>query len=207
MIQVIPAILAKTKEEFEQMVRKLELHVDRVHLDIIDGKFAPNTTIGGVEELLSIETNLQFDVHLMVKNPDLTAWYPTKADRFILHVESEGDLLQQLMQLEEHGKRRALAFNPATDPEKHASMLPHVDFVQFMTVNPGFYGSPFVPEVIRKIEQFHGAHPHMPIAVDGAINPQTAPQVCTAGASILISGSYIIGSEDVAKAITALQTQ
>lgn len=207
MIEVIPSILATTRDEFEMMVHKLESHVDRVHLDIVDGNFASNTTIKGYEELLKLETNLAFDVHLMVQKPDLEPWFATKADRFILHVESEGDKLEYLMRLEEHGKRRALAVNPATDFKKMESLLPHLDFVQFMTVNPGFYGSPFLPDVLEHIRAFHDTHPHMAIAVDGGITDQTAPQVCSAGASLLVSGSYIINSSDIAASIQKLQTQ
>ncbi len=209
MVEVIPAILAKTSEEFEAMVQKLEPHTKRVHLDIIDGEFAPNTTITGYKELLAYKGDLEFDIHLMVKKPadQLKHWYTTKAARIILHAESEGDLLAMLEELEQQGKRRALVLNPETPASTIGSLVPHLDFVQFMTVNPGFYGSPFIPEVIQKIELFHGEHPHTAIAVDGAITPDTAPQVCSAGASILVSGSYIMNSEDIATAIDSLKVE
>jgi len=208
-ITVIPSILAKTPEEFTAMVRKLEPHTKRVHLDIIDGEFAPTTTIKGYKELLECKTDLLFDVHLMVKKPaeQLKHWFETRADRIILHAEAEGDMLTMLEELEQNGKRRALALNPETPFQNVGSFLPHLDFMQFMTVNPGFYGSPFVPEVIGKIEQFRGMYPHMAIAVDGGITPETAPQVCTAGASILVVGSYIMNSQDISKTIKNLQTQ
>ena len=204
MIQIIPSILAKTQAEFEQMVHKLEPHVERVHLDIIDGKFAPTATIEGFKELAAINTKLSFDVHLMVKEPNLESWYESKADRFILHAESDGDMLDNLMKLEKSGKRRALAINPETDTEKIISLMPHLDFIQFMTVKPGFYGSPFIPEVLEKIKLFHGMHPQVAIAVDGAINPDTAAQVCAAGASLLVSGSYIMESSDIPSALNKL---
>jgi ribulose-phosphate 3-epimerase len=207
MVEVIPSILAKTPEEFETLVRKLEPHVTRVHLDIADGEFVDNKTINGWKELLKLDTKLEFDVHLMVKKPEdhLKHWYPTKADRFILHAESEGDLLALLTELEQNGKRRALALNPETSVDTIASLVPHLDFLQFMTVHPGFYGSPFLPEVIENIENFNGKFPHVKIAVDGGITPETAPKVCMAGASILVSGSYIIQSDDIAKAVESLK--
>ncbi|MBX4211765.1 MAG: hypothetical protein KW806_03195 [Candidatus Yanofskybacteria bacterium] len=100
MIEIVPSILAKTHEEFETLVRKFEPHVTRVHLDIIDGEFANNKTICGFEELRLITTSLSFDVHLMVRTPskNLAEWYQTKADRFIIHPESQepvGPLLNE----------------------------------------------------------------------------------------------------------------
>jgi len=202
---VIPSILAKTKEEFEVLVRKLEPHVERVHLDIIDGEFAENKTIEGYAELRDITTKLAFDVHLMVKKPDMEPWYTTKADRFIIHAESECDHLGLFTEMEQKEKRRAIAFNPETELEKFGSLIPHTDFVQFMTVNPGFYGSPFLPEMIDKIGEFHGKHPQVTIAVDGGITPETAAKVSSAGASILVCGSYIIQSSNISEAIATLQ--
>src|SRR3990167_10522280 len=94
MVEIIPAILAKTPEEFREAVHKLEPYAERVHLDIIDGVFAQNTTVQGFRELGGLETPLAFDVHLMVSRPAdiLQEWLKTKADRFMVHVESEGDL-------------------------------------------------------------------------------------------------------------------
>lgn len=204
--RVIPAILVKSWDEFERMVRKLEPHTEWAHLDIIDGVFAPNTTIRGFEELLKISTTLKFEVHLMVKKPgeQLTEWYKTAAERLIIHAESEGDHLTMLQEIERHGKQRALAFSPDTDPAKFDTLVPHCHHVQFMTVNPGFYGSPFVPEVVGKIADFHARHPTTTVSVDGGITPQTAPDVLKAGASMLVCGSYIAQSDDPAKAIAEL---
>jgi len=206
-IEVIPSILTSSAQEFEAMVKKLEPHVQRIHIDIVDGKFAKNKTIFGWEELSKIKTKLAIDVHLMVQDPikHLSHWYESQAERLILHIESEGDLVPILMELENKGKRRAIALNPETPAEKITSLLPHLDFVQFMTVHPGFYGSPFVHEVLEHIDQFHMAQPHVPIAVDGGITPETAPLVVKAGASILVSGSYILQSNDIAQAIKSLQ--
>lgn len=207
MHQVIPAILVKSWDEFEQMVRKLEPHTEWVHLDIIDGLFAPNTTIKGFEELRKISTGLKFEVHLMTQKPgeQLDEWYKTPAERLIIHAESEGDHLAMFQEIERNGKQRVLAFNPGTDPMKFDTLVPHCHHVQFMTVNPGFYGSPFVPETLEKIADFHARHKTMTISVDGGITPDTAPDVLKAGASVLVCGSYIAQSDDVAKAIADLK--
>ncbi len=207
-MQVIPSILVKSYEELEQLVRRYEPHVQRVQMDIIDGEFAPEATIVGYDELPRIGTQLAFDIHLMVKRPEevLERWYATKADRIILHAESEGDLAHLLVDIKEHGKRAALALNPETPLSRIGSLIPHCDFVQFMTVHPGSYGAGFLSEVIPKIIEFHAVHPQVTIAVDGGIVPETAQQVLTAGASLLVVGSYLKNASDIAQALTALTT-
>jgi ribulose-phosphate 3-epimerase len=206
MIQIIPSILAKSYRQFEQLVRRYELYVDRVQLDIIDGEFAPETTITGHEELIRIGTRLAFDAHLMVKRPAevLGEWYRSKADRIILHAEAEGDLARLLVHIKEHGKRAALSLSPETPAATIESLIPHCDFIQFMTVYPGAYGAGFLANTIKKITDFHAMHPHVTIAVDGGIIPETARQVIDAGASLLVCGSYLKNAPDVASALWEL---
>lgn len=207
-MQIIPSILVKSYEEFEKLVQRYEPHVDRVQLDIIDGKFAPVVTIAGYEELSRIETSLIFDVHLMVKYPAevLEKWYDTKADRIILHAESDGDLVPFLMQIRAHGKRPALALNPETPVSRIESLIPHCDFIQFMTVHPGSYGAKFLPDVLPKIADFHASHPQVAIAVDGGIVLATAQQVAKAGASILVVGNFLKNATDMTIALRELET-
>lgn len=206
-MQVIPSILVKSYEEFEKLVRRYEPYVDRAQLDIIDGEFAPAVTIAGYEELSRIETPLAFDIHLMVKNPGaiLEKWYDTKADRLVLHAESEEDLVPLLMQIRAHGKRPALALNPETPASRIESLIPHCDFIQFMTVHPGSYGAEFLPDVLTKISDFHATHPQVAIAVDGGIVPETAQQTIKAGASILIVGNFLKNAADITMALQELK--
>lgn len=208
MIEIIPSILARSFEEFEQLVRRYEPHVKRIQLDIIDGKFAPNETIVGYEELSRIKTSIEFDVHLMVKHPAeaLEKWYDTKVGRLILHAESDGDLAPFLVQIKAHGKRPALALNPETPASRIESLIPHCDFVQFMTVHPGSYGAGFLPEIVQKIADFHTSHPQVTIAVDGGVMPETARQVVAAGAELLVVGSYLKNAPDIEKAINELKS-
>ncbi len=207
MVEIIPAILAKTPEEFREAVRKLEPYAERVHLDIIDGIFAPNTTVQGFKELGELETPLAFDVHLMVQRPAdiLGEWLKTKADRFVVHVESEGDLKELARTIRGQGKQMGLALNPETAGQRAEPYLDLVHLVQFMTVHPGFQGEEFLPEVLDKIKWFYQHHGHTPIAVDGGITPETAADVAKAGATILVAGSYIMSSADPAKAIEELK--
>ncbi len=208
MVEIIPAILAKTPEEFREAVHKLEPYAERVHLDIIDGVFAQNTTVQGFRELGGLETPLAFDVHLMVSRPAdiLQEWLKTKADRFMVHVESEGDLKELARTIRGQNKQIGLALNPETATQRAEPYLDLVHLVQFMTVHPGFQGEEFLPEVLDKIQWFYQHHGHTPIAVDGGIMPETAASAAKAGATILVAGSYIIDSADPAKAIRELKS-
>ena len=209
MADVIPAILAKSYEELERMVRTVEPYVERVHLDIMDGVFVSNTTITGYDELIRLDTNLKFDVHLMVENPaDLMYhWYEVrgKADTFLVHAERANGLRELLEQIRLNQCRAGLVLNPETAVEEVQELLELIDMMQFMTVHPGFYGGQFIDDVLGKITDFRESHPDRPILVDGGITPETAIKTLRAGATTLVSGSYIFNSPDPAKAILELK--
>ncbi len=207
MIKIIPSILAKTSEEFEKMVRMVEPYVDRVHLDIGDGDFVPTKTISGYEELIKIETKVKFDVHLMVSRPEdqMYFWYKTKADRFLIHAETDHGHRNLIDQIHFNGRKVGMVLNPETQIEKITELIDDIDFVQFMTVHPGFYGSEFVDSVINKILEFHGQYPSMPIFVDGGVNLETALHLVAVGATTLVVGNYIVNSIDVGKAIEEMK--
>lgn len=202
----MPSIIAKSSEEFEMFIKLIEPHVDRVHLDIMDGIFVPNKTISGYEELLKLKTNLNFDVHLMVNNPEdqMYFWYQTKADRFLVHAESQTDLRGLIDQIHSNNRMVGVVLNPKTPNEVIFELIDDVDLVQFMTVEPGQYGADFVEEVVSKIESFHVRYPSVPIGVDGGVSPETAPKLLAAGVSIFAVGSFIFSSSDVGKAIEEL---
>jgi len=206
MVEIIPAILTNSSEEFEKLVHLIEPYSQRIHLDVGDGIFVPNATIGGYSELGLVSTHLKFDVHLMVKKPleQLSFWNNKKADRFIIHVESE-DITPVIKELRSMGKNIGLALNPDTSTQNIESFVGLVDFIQFMTVNPGFQRSDFLDHVVGKIRSFHKKYPKVTIAVDGGINPTTAKSVIEAGADILVSGSFVLKSNSVGKAITELR--
>jgi len=207
MIRIIPSILAKTPEEFEKLLRMVEPYVDRVHLDIGDGDFVSTKTISGYEELINMETKVNFDVHLMVSKPEdqMYFWYKTKADRFLIHVETDHGHRNLIEQIHLNNRQVGLVLNPETQFEKIVELIEDIDFVQFMTVDPGFYGSEFRESVISKILDFHGQYPSVPVMVDGGINQETALRLVAIGATILIVGSYIVDSADVGKTIEELK--
>lgn len=217
MIEVVPSILVATKEEFEALVRKLEPVTNRVHLDILDGIFtSTQKTISGYEEVLALDTRpngssgrakLQFDVHLMVAHPQelMAQWFKTKVDRIFIQAEAQGDIKELLLEIKCQGRKAGLSLNPETSVDTITECLPMLDYVQFMTIHPGAYGRPFLADTVDKILNFHDLYPDITIAVDGGMNPQTARLVRNAGASIIISGSYVEKSSDMVKAIAELK--
>src|SRR3990167_2753094 len=164
MVKIIPSILAKTPEEFEKLLKSVEPYVDRVHLDIGDGDFVPTKTISGYEQLINMETKVNFDIHLMVSRPEdqMYFWYKTKADRFLIHAETDHGHSNLINQIHLNGRKVGLVLNPETQVEKIRSVIDDIDFVQFMTVYPGFYGSDFEEGVANKILEFHGEYPNVP---------------------------------------------
>lgn len=206
MAKIIPSILATTEEEFERLLRMLEPHVDRVHLDIGDGDFVPVKTISGYEQLIKMETKVKFDVHLMVSRPEdqMYFWYKTKADRFLIHAETDHGHLNLINQIHSNDRKVGLVLNPETQIDVIKEVIDNIDFVQFMTVHPGNYGGEFVESVASKILDFHGQYPNMPVMVDGGVNPETARHLVAVGASSLVVGSYIVNSDNVGKAIEEL---
>ena len=207
MVKIIPSILATTEEEFEKLLRMVEPFVDRVHLDIGDGDFIPTKTISGYEELIKMETKVKFDVHLMVSRPEdqMYFWYKTKADRFLIHVETDHGHRNLIEQIHLNNRQVGLVLNPETQAEKMTELIDNIDFVQFMTVHPGAYGGEFVESVVNKILEFHGQYPSVPIFVDGGVNLETVSRLVAIGVTTLVAGSYLINSADVGKAIAELQ--
>ncbi|MEK7194908.1 MAG: ribulose-phosphate 3-epimerase [Patescibacteria group bacterium] len=208
MIEVIPSILAKNAQDFSALVLKIAPFVSRAVIDIGDGEFVPDKIVGEPEELLKLHTTTRFDVHLMVADP--IAWlnrpWPEQADRFFAHIEALGARAEEFITLAHSQNRKAgLVLNPETPIETIEPFIGKIDFVQFMTVHPGGYGAEFLPEVLDNISSFHKLHPEVSIAVDGGINPETAPLAIKAGAQILVVGSYVMMSEDPEGSLRKLQ--
>lgn len=207
MIEIIPAILAKMPEDLMKAIHLIEPYFKRAHLDIADGIFVANETISGHSELEASETNLQFDVHLMVREPlkQIENWLDhQKADRFIIHVESE-NVGETINDLRSNGKGVAMAINPDTSISELELWLNLVDFVQFMTIEPGFQGRDFLDPMIDKIRNFHKNYPDVVIAVDGGINPDMAKKVTEVGATIIVSGSFLLKSGGIEEAVQKLK--
>ena len=204
---IVPAILTDSQLKFKELILRIEPYIARIHIDIGDGVFISNKTVTGYGEIKDIESALKFDVHLMVTEPAkyLKEWLYTQADRFIIHIESEGDVGVLIDELHKNSRKAGLALNPETDTERLETLLNRVDFIQFMTVHPGFQGAQFVSEVVDKIVSFHQKHPDIIIMADGGVTPATAPGLVKAGVSVLVAGSYILKSPSVEQAISDLE--
>ena len=207
MTEIIPAILVKTKEELLEKISAVEQLVEWAHLDIADGIFVPNMTIGGFSEIETIETSLKFKVHLMVSKPEnhVLRWLKTPADSFTFHIESTNQPISVIEKIREAEREVGLALNPQTPLSTIESLVNEVDFVHFMTVEPGFYGRQFLEEVLDKMSDFHYFYPDKPMVADGGVTLETASKLVQAGANTLIAGSYIFKDNNPAKALEELK--
>jgi len=212
-IQIAPSILSA---DFGRLADALHLiekgGADIVHLDVMDGHFVPNITIGPpVVKALRKESRLPFDCHLMIENPQsyIPMFLDAGADMISIHVETEPHLDRALSLITSGGARAGIAINPATTVESISDALHCVDYVLVMSVNPGFGGQRFIPSVAGKIrrlrEMIAGQSRPIDIEVDGGIDSETAPSVVSAGARILVAGSAIFRQSDPVKAMESLR--
>lgn len=206
MITIIPGILATTQEEFQRMLKKLQSHAPILQIDISDGVFTPNKLVG-LEEVAMADSP-QFQVHLMVQNPEEAVLPYLKiknVESIIFHIEATDKAGKIIDTIQEAGKRAGIALNPETGTETVESFVVQADFIQFMAVHPGGYGGEFQPQVLTKMKDFHEKYPEVVIEIDGGANPQRVPEMVKAGATMIESGGYIMNSDDPEKAIAELK--
>jgi len=214
MIKIAPSILSADFGKLAAEVMCAENGgADMIHIDVMDGHFVPNLTIGpGVVRALRPHAQLPFDVHLMIEQPEryLQDFVQAGADIISVHVEACPHLHRTIQQIKELGAKAGVALNPATPLTVLEHVLVDIDLVVIMTVNPGFGGQKFIPQMLRKIRQLRqlidGINPAVEIEVDGGVNSQLAPRLVQVGASILVAGSAVYGQADVAQAIATLRT-
>ncbi len=213
-ILIAPSILAADFTRLgAQISEAQQAGADLIHVDVMDGRFVPNITMGPlIVEAARRATSLPLDVHLMIVEPErhIGAFVQAGADRITVHAETCPHLHRVVQQIREAGARPAVALNPHTPAVMVEEILPFVDMVLVMTVNPGFGGQQFIPQTLRKIEQIRTAIIQRGLAVDiqvdGGIDLLTAPQVVAKGASVLVAGTFIFGApEGIAAAIASLR--
>lgn len=201
--KIIPAIIAKSQQELEEKINLVKDFTDLIQLDIMDGIFVPNESLNFDFQLP--ETNCNFEAHLMVENPDdwvRKNWQ--KVNAILIPIETCGNPADLIGFLK--GKKSAgFALNPETPLEKIKEYLNQIDQVLIMTVNPGFYGSKFLPETLDKVGELRKLKPEMDVEVDGGVNPETIGKACEAGVNLFVSGSYIMNSENPKEAIEILK--
>jgi len=209
MTKVAPSILSADFAKLGEEVSRLDSSgADWVHVDVMDGVFVPNITIGpSVIAAIRPYSALPFDVHLMITSPKrhLEAFARAGADLITIHVEAEDDVPGALRRIRELGKRAGISLNPDTPLSAVEGLLADVDLLLIMTVPPGFGGQAFredcLPKISRARELIDSMGLEVEIAVDGGINESTAPRAAEAGASVLAAGSALFRAEDMAATI------
>ncbi len=215
LIKIAPSILAADFAALGEAVRVAEAAgADLIHVDVMDGHFVPNLTIGPpVVAALRRVTRLPLDVHLMIEAPErlLEAFARAGADYLTVHPEASVHLHRTLQQIRALGVRAGIALNPATPETALQYVMPLLDMVLVMSVNPGFGGQAFLPEVLPKLRTIRAwldaaGREDVLLAVDGGIDRNTASEVVAAGANVLVAGTAIFAApEGVPAAIAALR--
>ena len=194
-IIVAPSLLAADFSKLKDEIQEIEkCGAEYLHLDVMDGNFVPNISYGSpVISSIRPHSNLVFDVHLMVEEPDrfIKDFVDAGADIITVHVEATKHLHRTIQLIKSYGKKVGVALNPATPIETLKHIVKEIDMILIMSVNPGFGGQAFIPEVLSKIEELRKLYPEMDIEVDGGVNDKTVEAVKEAGANILVAGSYL----------------
>ena len=213
MVKIAPSILAADFTRLGEEIAKVEAAgADMLHVDVMDGHFVPNLTIGPpVVKAIKAVTNLPLDVHLMVEQPDglLPDFIDAGSDNLTVHVEACRHLHRTVQSIKDAGVRASVVLNPATSLHALDEILPDVHMVLLMSVNPGFGGQRFLPSTLDKIRQLRAQITErqlsVSIEVDGGVKADNAAEICAAGADVLVAGTAIFGHADYEAAIRSLR--
>lgn len=214
MTKVSPSILSANFAEMGNACEMLEKYnADYVHCDVMDGVFVGQITFGSaMVKALKNYTKLPLDVHLMIVNPlkHIESFVNAGSDIITFHYEAVEDSLEVIREIKKYGVKAGISIKPNTPPEVLENILPEVDLVLIMSVEPGKGGQKFMPSALDKIKycaDFAKEHnKELLIEVDGGINAETGKQCVDNGANVLVAGSYVFKAEDMAKAIESLAT-
>jgi ribulose-phosphate 3-epimerase len=213
MVIIAPSILSADGSRLHEEIAAVEkAGADWIHIDVMDGHFVPNITMGpAIISALRKTTKLPFDVHLMIENPEnyIESFAEAGADIITVHVEAANHLHRTIDIIKKAGKKAGVSLNPATPLTQIEEIIPDIDLLLIMTVNPGFGGQQFIkttlPKIIKAREMLN-ALPNKPLLeVDGGVNLKNIASVALAGADVLVAGASIFGTENYSQTIPALK--
>jgi ribulose-phosphate 3-epimerase len=215
MVKIAPSLLSADFSRLKEELAEVEAAgADWIHVDVMDGHFVPNLTIGPlVVEAIRPHTRLPLDVHLMIEDPDryIPAFAKSGADWITIHQEACPHLHRSVSLIAEQGVKAGVAVNPATPVSLLEPILPYIDLVLIMTVNPGFGGQKLIPTALKKVEQVRRmleelGRTDVEIEVDGGIHPGNAGEATALGTTVLVAGSAVFGAPDRREAIAAIRS-
>ena len=212
MKKILPSILSADFANLERDIKELEnIGIDMFHIDVMDGNFVPNISFGfPIIEAIRPKTDKIFDCHLMIANPEnyVEQFCKIGCDMISFHIEATNHADRLIQVIKDNGKKAGIVLNPQTSLESIKYLLPKVDYVLIMTVNPGFGGQKFIPEMLEKVEELakirEEKNYNFLIEVDGGINVETSKACRDKGADILVCGSFLFGASDKEKILGEL---